>query len=152
MSFHIESPDPWHAASPEERASGELSSDSCVLTINGETAFYLRGLILIPVLDAPDAFAWGVWSSISERNFVRAGDLWEAEGRESEPPYFGWLATSLPLYPQTRGLKLNVHTTPVGHRPLIVVEPTDHPLAVEQRDGITMDRVREIAEFHLHDR
>jgi hypothetical protein len=86
-------------------------------------------------------------SSIS----LRAGELWEAEGRESEPLYFGWLATSLSLYPQTRGLKLNVHTMPVGHRPLIVVKPADHPLAIEQREGITMDRVREIAEFHLHD-
>ena len=87
-------------------------------------------------------------SSIS----LRATELWGAEGRESEPPYFGWLATSPSLYPQTRGLKLNVHTMPVGHRPLIVVEPTDHRLAVEQREGITMDRVREIAEFHVHER
>lgn len=29
-------------------------------------------------------------------------------------------------------------------------EPTDHPLAVEQRVGITMDRVREIGEALLH--
>jgi Uncharacterized protein conserved in bacteria (DUF2199) len=38
-----------------------------------------------------------------------------------------------------RGLKLktNVHTQPVGSRLLIEHEPTDHPLAVEQRAGIT---------------
>ena len=32
-------------------------------------------------------------------------------------------------------------------RPYIELEPTDHPLAVEQRKGITADRV---AEFYAH--
>lgn len=39
---------------------------------------------------------------------------------------------------------------PDGPRPFIELEPTDHPLAVEQRTGITQDRVREIAEAVLH--
>jgi hypothetical protein len=30
------------------------------------------------------------------------------------------------------------------------LEPTDHPLAVEQREGITIQRVREFAELLLH--
>jgi len=30
------------------------------------------------------------------------------------------------------------------------LEPTDHPLAVEQRHGITMARVQEITEMILH--
>jgi hypothetical protein len=34
----------------------------------------------------------------------------------------------------------------VGTRPHIELEPTDHPLAVEQRRGITVARVIEIAE------
>jgi len=32
----------------------------------------------------------------------------------------------------------------------VELESTDHPLAVEQREGITMDRVQEIAEALLH--
>ena len=37
-------------------------------------------------------------------------------------------------------------------KPFIELEATDHPLAVEQREGITMDRVREIAEALVHPR
>ena len=80
----------------------------------------------------------------------RAVELWDTPGRESEPPCFGWLCTSLPLYPKTLHLKTHVHTHPVGERPFVELEPTDYPLAVEQRNGITMDRVREIAEALLH--
>ncbi len=43
-----------------------------------------------------------------------------------------------------------VHTRPVGARPLIELEPTDHPLAVEQRDGISWDRIQQIAELARH--
>jgi Uncharacterized protein conserved in bacteria (DUF2199) len=49
-------------------------------------------------------------------------------------------------------LKTHVHTREVGRRPFIELEPTDHPLAVEQRDGITWERVQEIAEQVLHGR
>lgn len=66
-------------------------------------------------------------------------------------PYFGWLTTELaPYSPSTTNLKTHVHTRSLGQRPFIELEPTDHPLAVEQRTGITMDRVREIAEAVLH--
>ena len=73
-------------------------------------------------------------------------ELWESFGRENEPPYFGWLSTALPCYPDTLNLKTHVHTRPVGLRPLVELEPTEHPLAVEQQNGITMVRVKEIVE------
>jgi hypothetical protein len=39
---------------------------------------------------------------------------------------------------------------PVGERPTITLEATDHPLSLEQRHGITMARVQQIAEAALH--
>lgn len=63
----------------------------------------------------------------------------------------GWLSTELPLYqPSTLSLKTRVHTQAVGQRPLVELEPADHPLAVEQRTCITLARVQEIAETLLH--
>ncbi|MFD9615564.1 DUF2199 domain-containing protein [Streptomyces sp. NPDC059083] len=47
-------------------------------------------------------------------------------------------------------LKTKLHTQPIGDRPLVELEPTDHPLAVEQRTGITSARVQWIAEQILH--
>ncbi len=77
--------------------------------------------------------------------------MWDTVGREAEQPYFGWLTTDLSAYsPTTLNLKTRVHTRPVGERPFVELEPTGHPLAVEQRTGITWDRVREIAETVRH--
>lgn len=74
----------------------------------------------------------------------------EVQGRESEPAYCGWLSTELPFFSDTLSLKAALHTRPIGQRPFIELEPTDHPLAVEQHTGITMERARHLAELLEH--
>ena len=93
---------------------------------------------------------YGVWSSLSEQSFKRVLELWEDPRRTDEPPYFGWLSNSLAGYPETLNLKLDVLTRDVELRPLLRLQDGDHPLIVEQRRGITMDRAYEIAELHMH--
>lgn len=149
LPFAYGSPAPayWHhelAGDP----SSKLSEELCVIA--GEH-FFVRARIVIPVVDGLGEFEWGVWVSLSHKNFLRTLELWETPGREGEEPYFGWLSTELPVYqPSTLNLKTLVHTQPVGVRPVVELEPTDHPLAVEQRTGITVARVQEFAEQLLH--
>ncbi|MFE6895187.1 DUF2199 domain-containing protein [Streptomyces sp. NPDC057694] len=147
IGYSTTAPDVWDP-SFESDPDSMLSSDQCV--IKGQH-FFIRGLIEIPVIGSQDVFSWGVWVSLSRANFARALEVWDMESREGEKPYFGWLSTELALYPEsTTNLKTNAHTRPIGKRPFIELEPTDHPLAVEQRTGITQDRVREIAMAELH--
>lgn len=147
MNYTAEAPAVW-APSFADADDCLLSSDQCVV---GGQLYFVKGMIEIPVIGSDEVFSWGVWVSLSRENFSRAADLWDTPGREAEEPYFGWLTTDLPVYPTaTLNLKTHVHTRPVGERPFIELEPTDHPLAVEQRTGITLDRVREIAAAILH--
>jgi len=152
--WHAELPLSFHAPAPHQWFPELADDDSCALfedqCIIGDAQF-VRGLVQIPVVGSDESFEWGVWVSLSADNFQRMTDLWQTSGRESEPPYFGWLCTALPVYdPPTLMLKTAVHTRPVGSRPLIELEPTDHPLAVEQREGVTRARVQQIAEALLH--
>jgi hypothetical protein len=147
LRWSFDTPTPWDALSDKQRENGHHSSDLCVI---GSEHFFIRGLIEIPVKDGGGPFAWNVWVSVSNTNFLRACDVWEEPQRVTEPAYFGWLCNSIPGYPETLHLKTMVHTREVGVRPLVELEPTVHPLAVEQRNGITMDRVREIAEAMYH--
>ena len=141
-------PDLYFDIPEEERAKRiEVDKDFCV--IDGKH-YFVRGRLEIPVIDSDTVFAWDVWVSQSEANFKRALELKNTKGRESEQPYFGWLSNNLHLYPDTTNLKTHIHTQPVGFVPTIEMEPTDHPLAVEQREGITLKRVKEIAALILH--
>lgn len=148
MHYGAAAPALWFAIPEAERERRcVLSSDQCIID---DQHFFIVGNLELLVAGVEERFSWDVWVSLSDRNFARACELWEQPGRESEPPYFGWLSTSLPGYPNTLNLKTNVHTRAVGRRPWVELEPTDHPLAVEQREGITLARVREIAELVLH--
>lgn len=148
MDYGSPAPAAWLEIPPRQRKKrSRLSSDQCTID---DQYFFILGNIEIPVLDSSDVFQWSVWVSLSRENFDRASRLWNTPGREKEAPYFGWLSTLLPVYPDTLNLKTNVHTRPVGERPSIELEPTDHPLAVEQRLGMRLERVREIAGQLLH--
>ena len=126
----------------------KLGEELCVVD---EEHFFIRGRIVVPIVDHPDPFIWLVWVSLSASNFDRTLELWERPGRESESPYFGWLSSDLPGFsPGTLSLKTHVHTQPVGQRPEIELEPTDHPLAVAQRQGVSLAQVQAWVEHALH--
>jgi hypothetical protein len=124
-----------------------FSVDQCV--VDGRD-FYLRGRIPVPVEGRDEPFIWGVWAEVSPKNFIRANELWTSEGRENEPAFSGWLNTGLFLYGDTTNLEVKVHTMPVGRRPHFEIVDEEHPLAIEQRRGITLDRVQQIAETIFH--
>lgn len=131
-----------------ERASRcVLTAETCVID---DAWFFLRGGLEIPVLGHTEPFSWGVWTSLSRKNFEHVVELAEDPGRARHGPFFGWLCSHIRIYPETLNLKTMVHPRNEGLRPYVELEPTEHPLAIEQRTGITIDRVVEICEQVLH--
>jgi len=162
--FKCGSCDEWHEGMPTFGASaplyyyaipaGErdrrchLDTDTCVID---EELFFVRGCLDIPVHGEPDAFSFGVWVSLSKPHFQTFLAHYDMPKRSHVGPFFGWLSAELtPLYPSTENLKTRLHLRDDGVRPFIELEPTDHPLAVEQREGITVDRVAEIYAHYMH--
>lgn len=130
----------------DERCS--LGSDDCVVD---QEHFFIRGCIEIPVHGHEEPFIWGVWVSVSNESFLDWLRLYDVEERSTQGgPYFGWLDAWLEPYPSTVNLKTRVHLRDHGVRPYIEVEPTDHPLAVEQREGISEVRLQQIYETMMH--
>jgi hypothetical protein len=147
LAFHAPAPAVW-AAEMAGQPGCELGSDQCVIS---DEHFFLRGLVRIPVVDREQHFEWGVWVSLSRESFRRTSELWETEGREHVEPMFGWLCTELPTYERTTlDLRTRVHTQPVGSRPLVEIEESEHPVSVEQRHGITWETLTSRVAQLLH--
>jgi hypothetical protein len=128
-----------------------LSEDLCTWTDDvGQRAYFIRGVLYVPVPETGETLGYGVWSSLSEKSFSRVYELWDDPARVEEPPYFGWLSNSLPGYPETLNLPLDVVTEQIDKRPSLVLHEGDHPLIAEQRNGVSPARVLEIAELNLH--
>jgi hypothetical protein len=142
LSFAASLPDPYFKLSRDERETRAiLGSDQCV--IDGEQ-FYIRGCLELPVIESERVFLWGVWARVHEKDYDEIEAHWTAEGREGKiGPYKGRLANSLPIYAESLNLKLEVQIEPVGSRPLFFLEDPDHPMAIEQQGGITMQKAEE---------
>lgn len=126
----------------------ERSSDQCIL--DGEH-FFILGNLELPVHGSREPLAWTVWTSLNAINFERASRLWDTPGRESEPPYFGWLSNQIPGYPPCINIEVVVHTEPVGVRPRLQIIEDGHQLAVDQERGISPERADELIDAALHD-
>ncbi len=127
----------WSIPEAERAARCELTSDFARI----DEHFFAHGCLEIPVHGTNEVFVWGVWVSLSEASAKQFLATYHDARRSHVGPFFGWLNSSLAPYPETMNLKTQLHLRNDGLRPYIEVEPTDHPLAVEQRNGISVERV-----------
>lgn len=117
-----------------------------------EDRFVLANIEL-PVAGRPhEHFVWTCWISLSEESYERMQRLWDRPDRAQQEPAFGFVSVALPTYePTTFALKSRVYTRAIGLRPWVELEPTEHPLAVEQRDGIGEERAAAVYHYYQRD-
>lgn len=126
-----------------------LSDDACVID---DEWFFIRGSLEIPVHGYREPLNYGVWLSLSRDSFSRYSSTSDDVNRRSGASFFGWLCTAIPGYPDTQLLKTSVHVRAWPTRPLVQLEATDHPLSIEQREGVNPWRVQQIVERIMHPR
>jgi hypothetical protein len=146
--FGAAAPLSYYAIAEAQRASRcKLSNDDCIID---RKSFFVRGCLELPVQEATEPLIWGVWVSLSDQSFLAWQTVFDQKYRSHVGPFFGWLNAWIKPYPETMNLKARVHLRDDGLRPRIELEPTDHPLALEQRNGISVDRVAEIYAIMMH--
>lgn len=146
--FAAEMPVVVSQMSPSDRERRvELSSDQCILD---DEHFFVLGTLDLPVRGSDEVIRWIVWSTLSRPSFERSSELWSVEGRESEPPYFGWLSNQIPGFPDSLNIKLRVHTEPLGLRPRLEVLDEEHPLWDAQHNGVSSDQADDLIHVALY--
>jgi hypothetical protein len=151
ISFGAAAPVQWDLLSGQERSRSLLGGEQCEIKSDEGHSFFIRARLVIPIRGTDRAFTWGVWCSLSEMSYREIAEHWDDPARMNIGPHFGWLCTKIPGYPDTVFLKTMVHQSEVGSRPLIELEAIDHPLAVDQRDGIDEGRLQKLVIGLLHD-
>jgi hypothetical protein len=136
---------------PAERSvRAWLSTDQCVID---DGRFFRYGSLELPIQGEGEPFIWGVWVELSPEDYAKSEAGQSIEGRETERPCNGILATDIPFYGQpTERLPVLLREQPVGTRPIVSLAQEGHILWSEQRDGIPVQRVQEIMEWFLHGR
>ncbi|QYF93860.1 DUF2199 domain-containing protein [Massilia sp. PAMC28688] len=147
-AFGANAPLSYYAVPVHERqARCQLDSDSCVID---QAQYFVRCCLEIPVLEEAEPLSWGVWVSLSEQSYQQWAACFDADTRSHIGPFFGWLNAALGPYPDTVNLKTRVHLRDGRFRPYVELEPNCHPLAIEQREGISVARVAQLYAAVVH--
>jgi hypothetical protein len=126
-----------------------LSEDFCVLE---GRHYFVRCVLELPIIGRPgERFAYGVWSTLSRENFQLYVESFDTGFDEEGESWFGWFSNRLTGYPDTLNLKCDVFPQPGRQRPCVRLRDSEHLLAIEARQGVTLDRLLEIYRKHGHD-
>ena len=150
ISFGASAPVQWNLITQSEREKSALGGEQCEIESAEGKSYYIRACLNIPIRHTDRQFTWGVWCSLSEKSYAEISAHWNDPDRVKLGPYFGWLSTKIPEYPDTMYLKTKVHQRDVGQRPIVELESSNHPLSVDQRNGISTEHLRQIVETLLH--
>ena len=143
MNYAFTAPRNWFGLTEAERATrAKLTDDICI--IDG-TERYIRGCLEIPVCDSTESLVWGVWVSISEETLRYIISHWDDPLIEDEPPHSGWLGSWIKGYPEPVEIRCQIFIQGGDLRPRIVLQQSNYLLAIEQHQGITLERVKQIA-------
>jgi len=126
-----------------------LSEDFCVLS---EGHYFIRCVLELPLIGRMGRFGYGVWASSSRENFERYVEHFNADSFDHDEVWFGWFANDLKGYPECLELKCDVFPQRGRQRPVISLHDDHHPLVLEQRNGISFDRLMEIYQLNGHAR
>ncbi len=148
LCFGNDQPMHYFSVPPDERDKRiELKESLCVI----DDHFFHRGRITIPITDYHEDLTFNVWTSISEDNFEIRNTLWNDAARVEQPPYFGWLQTTIPTYGNTLNIKTIARENEPGLIPTIEVIEENHPLTLDQQNGITFDIAKQKVQEILKD-
>lgn len=112
--------------------------------------FYAKGLLHLPIRGSADALTWGVWVSVSEEDFAEYVREFEDASRAPGACFLGWLANEVPGFESEAPLAAKLHVREYPLRPWVELAPTEHPLAVAQREGLSSDDAVARVEALLH--
>lgn len=151
---------PFSASVPDEEMEGRVfeNSDLCHVSkvageISDDDTFGIRVMLEIPIRNVPEPFSWGVWVTQSRQNFQAYVDAAGTDQRGRTT--FGWMPVTLSPYSRTEAgepresLACDVHWQAEDMRPMITLHECDHPLYLDQKNGISWKRAVEIARSQL---
>nr|WP_237212715.1 DUF2199 domain-containing protein [Ruegeria lacuscaerulensis] len=113
------------------------------------TIYCIRVILEIPIKGAKEPFTWGVWVTQSKESFEKYVDTFDED--QSSQSSFGWLPVTMPFYKSSEAgapfehLECDVHWGSPGQRPKACLWESEHPLAVDQRSGISWQKASEMA-------
>lgn len=132
--------------SKERKIRVKLNEDLCAVD---EEHFFIRTVLLLPILDTNENLGFGVWVSQKQENFQTYIDNYDTN---QIGPFFGWLSNEFQYKNKsTLSLQTMANFQGDGKRPILTLIECDHPLYEDHINGIHMDDALKLAHHYFGD-
>jgi hypothetical protein len=133
----LTAPDAFTAQSEEIRAGGQLSRDFCNYRNVVGSFHFTRAFLPIKIRGSDSYFVWNLWVRLAQEDYERYLKVYEKA--DSLDEFLSAMSNSLPFYPSTDGMPIKIKRQPGNVLPVVTVAMMDHPLAVDCRDGLSVE-------------
>ena len=141
-------PDYWLGLPAYKKFFGKSDDDRC-RTPDGH--YFVRAVLEIPVHNGPEPkLEYGLWASLSKKNFRRYAMTYGDADQSKLGPMFGWMSNEISDFPGSLNLKCYVQPRDEKLRPMLEIEPTDHPLSLAHHNGIAFELAQRIVHRGLN--
>lgn len=142
--FSLRLPDEVTRLSYLERYQrARFNADFCTLDDN---RYFIHCMLKIPFnyTESDSFFGWGLWVEVNRDQHDLHMEHW-SRGADDTEPFRATIANNLEGYPDLVGEEVYVKLYD-AHRPLLHFPAiSHHPLAVEERNGLSFERHHELA-------
>lgn len=137
-------PDYWSGLSPAQRAKGQITADDCI--VDGQ--HFIRCTLPVAIKGETEPFTFGIWAWTTPANYQKFAAAFRDQDQSKVGALAAKLANNLPEeFQGALGLRCMLWPQDKRQRPIVQLEPTDHPLSNAQRDGLSFERIHRL----LHD-
>lgn len=148
-SYAFKMPDHSFQLTPEEQNErGNIDNNISSIRLDDHSDYFIRACLEIPIHGVISPFMWGVWVSIRKDDLKRYLQTWD-EADENDA-YSGWCYNNLSLYPSTLGLKSLAHPRRDNVRPWLELEPSEHPLYLDWKNGLSIEQAKPLVIKNMH--
>lgn len=131
------SPNSYFGLNEEEKNSiATIDSDFCIIEYEDQTDRFIRVVLKQKVNDSNQDLEYGLWVSLSEKNYLNYRDNYNSENHEEQ--YFGWLNSRIAEYSDTTIIPTTLVTKKGNERPEIFPhEDFQHQFVTDYYNGIS---------------
>jgi hypothetical protein len=120
----------------DKKKIGFLNNDFCKINNENQTDRFIRCILIQKVNDNCQDLDYGVWVSLSEKNYYEYEENFKNETEEKT--YFGWLCNNIPGYEFIESIPLNVVINKKGLRPEVFPHYSfEHQFVKDYYNGIS---------------
>ncbi len=148
-SYAFITPDHSFQLTPEEpNERRNIDKNICSIRHDDHTDYFIRVCLEIPNHGVSSPYMWGVRGSIRNDNLKRDLQTWE--DADNNDASVGWFCNNLSLYPSTLGLKTLAHPRRDNVRPWLELEPSEHPLYLDWKNGLSIEQAKALVLNSMH--